>query len=336
MIRDSRPDDLDGIVALFLPQKRSLDAMRWVLAAPDGAMRSLVAEAEGKIVGHLGYIENEYLYAGKTFRGVFSIEWIVDPKFGEASLKLYGQVLKKGDFTYIIGGTEIVNQIYPLLKFHVPLEVKKFLKVTGPLGYGRALDCPLWKKIAKTAWYARTALIPAPAGDRGVSLTPYEPGAAMPPVPPGLVVNAVSRDHLDWLLRTPACSAHPFTIRKNGKAVGMALCYLDTKFGTTCGRIVHISHLGDNPGLWVGAVRALEDFLSSRGASIITTLASAHEMIEALEDRGHLVTHSLPFWLRDRKKHFEAAAWHLTYLEGDLAYRNLYFSDFVRHHEIIS
>jgi hypothetical protein len=157
----------------------------------------------------------------------------------------------------------------------------------------------------------------------------------MPPVPDSLVVNAATADHLDWLMNSPVVTAHRFTIRRAGKPIGMALCYLDTKFGTTCGRIVHISHLGDNPGLWVGAIRALEDFLISRGASIISTLASATEMIEALEDRGHLVTHSLPFWLRDRKKHFEGAAWHLSYLEGDLAYRGLYLYDFIRHNEIV-
>lgn len=334
LIRQAHPTDLEGIVRLFLPQKRNPEALNWVLTGPDGKMRSLVAEADGRIVGHLGYIENEYRFGEKTFRGVFSIEWIVDPAFGQAGLKLYSQVMKMGDFTYVIGGTKIVNEMYPLLRFHVPLEVKRFLKVMRPLAYGKALDCPLWKKVAKTLWFGRTRLIPAPNGNRSVSLTPYEPGELPPLHPTNMVVNAVSADHFDWLCRPPTLTAHRFTIRQMGRPIGTALVYVEQQFGTICGRIVHISHLGDNPPLWQGTVRVLEQFLVTQGCCIITTLASAFEMIEALEDRGHLVTHSLPFWLRDRKKHFAGADWHLTYLEGDLAYRGLYLSDFTGHSEI--
>jgi len=53
------------------------------------------------------------------------------------------------------------------------------------------------------------------------------------------------------------------------------------------------------------------------------TLASHPLFVKALKDSGHFVTHELPFWLRDARKIFSDASWHLTYLEGDLAYRSM-------------
>jgi hypothetical protein len=130
-------------------------------------------------------------------------------------------------------------------------------------------------------------------------------------------------------MRAPRVAAYPFTIRHKGRAIGTALCYVQNTGGIVAGRIVHVSYLGEKPGLWKHVVNMLDNFLIDKGCCVITAMASHPRFEKALRDNGHVFLRKSPFWLRDTKKHFTDAAWHLTYLEGDLAYRGVYISDFV-------
>ena len=51
---------------------------------------------------------------------------------------------------------------------------------------------------------------------------------------------------------------------------------------------------------------------------------------KALAAAGHQLHKKSPLWLRDRKRIFAEADWHLTYAEGDHAFRGMYPSDFVQ------
>ncbi|MCH9659939.1 MAG: hypothetical protein K0U54_03410 [Bacteroidetes bacterium] len=333
IIRSSTEEDIGGITDLFLPRKRDSEIFKWVISDGNENFRSLVAECENQIVGHIAYVSTEYAYEGKQYTGVFTIEWMVDPKFsGQAGLKLFSKVLKIGDFTFIIGGTKVVNQIYPLLKFGQPLNVLKFLKVTKPLKYFEALDNKIWKRFAKTIYYARHSIFSKhyPTNSE-ITLCPLKQGhKIVGESDPSTVVNSCKEDHLDWLLKAPGVNVHSFTVKRSKIPIGTAICYTQSVQNVTSGRIVYLSLLPKENAIWDRVVQSLEEFLMNQGCCVITTLASYPPFIDVLKTRGHVITHELPFWLKDRKKLFLDASWHLTYLEGDLDYRGLHLTDFVQ------
>ncbi len=336
IIRSATEKDIGAIIDLFLPQKRDPEILKWVLSDRNKNSRSIVAEIDKRIVGHIAYVSSEYEYKGKHYTGVFTIEWIVNPQFsGQVGLKLYSKVLKMGDFTFIIGGTEVVNQIYPLLKFGQPLHILKFLKITKPLKYFQSLENKIWKRFAKTIYYSRHFIFSKPSvATSAVTLCPLEQGdGVFSGSDPSIAVNACKEEHLDWLLKAPNIKSHLFTIKRSNIPVGTAICYTQSILDSMSGRIVHISLLPKEKLIWDQVLQKLEEFLTNQGCCVITTLASYPPFIDALKSRGHVITHELPFWLRDRKKQFYDASWHLTYLEGDLAYRGVYLADFVQGEE---
>lgn len=329
-VRPTTEADLEGVARLWLPRKRDPQVFKWLLSSGGEELRSFVAVAGERIVGHIAYIMSDYRYRGKTYKGVFTIEWKVDDGDGkQAALSLYSKVLKLGDFTFVIGGTDVVAQIYPHLKFKVPLHVSRFLKVTRPLQYFKALNNNLLKKIPKTAFYSRNLFVPKfPSRNGDVELTAYE--GNYPDIPAdSAVVNESRNSHFQWLMHAPNIAAYPFTIRRRGETIGTALCYVQNTGGIITGRIVHISCLGEEVELWNHVVNKLDDFLVEKGCCVVTAMASHPRFEEALRDNGHIFLRKSPFWLRDTQKHFTDAAWHLTYLEGDLAYREVYINDFV-------
>lgn len=331
IIRLTTEEDIGAIIQLFLPQKRDPETFQWVITDGDNKFRSFVAEIDNQIVGHIAYVSTQYEYQGNIYTGVFTIEWIVNPQFsGQVGLKLYSKVLKIGDFTFIIGGTEVVNQIYPLLKFNQPLNVLKFLKVTRPLQYFQALDTKAWKKVAKTLYYSRPSLsFKAASFFNAVSLCVLEPGKGLlPGIDPCTVVNTCQEEHFHWLLKTPGVQVHSFTIKRSEVPIGTAMCYTQCVQGVMSGRIVFVSLLPTENSIWEQVLVCLEDFLVEQGCCVITTLASYAPFIDALRKSGHVVTHELPLWLKDRNKLFRDASWHFTYFEGDLAYRGIHLTDF--------
>lgn len=329
-IRPTTEADLENIARLWLPRQRDPQTFKWLLSSGGEEPRSYVAVAGDQIVGHIGYVMSDYRYKGKTYKGVFTIEWKVDEGDGKkAALSLYSKVMKLGDFTFVIGGTDVVAKIYPHLKFNVPLHVSRYLKVTRPLQYFKALNNNFLKKLPKTAYYSRNLFVPKlPSRNGDIELAAYE--GNHPDIPADAAVVNESKDgHLQWLMRAPNMAAYPFTIRRKGRAIGTALCYVQNSGGIVTGRIVHVSYLGEEAGLWNHVVNLLDNFLVGKGCCVITAMASHPRFDKALRDNGHIFLRKSPFWLRDTQKHFTDAAWHLTYLEGDLAYRHVYISDFV-------
>lgn len=334
IIRESSVEDLQGVADLFLPRKRSLNMLHWLHSDGKGQLQSFVAEVDKKIVGHIGYMPSGYNYNGDTLKGVFSIEWKVDEDYaGQAALKLYSKVMKIGDFTYVIGGTEVVNKMYPLLKFRVAAQIPRFQKIVRPMQYFRLLDethNPV-KRALKTAFYTKGMLGGKKIlSDRHVKLTSYDTEIAEYLKPPQNVIENEGTRDFERLMETPGVEAYRFLIRKKGEPVGSALCMIDRAGNYAAGRIVHISHLGKNQDLWEQAVRKCETFLWEQGCCIISSLGSNELYTAALRKSGHIFLKNSPLWLRDRKNILKDADWHFTYLEGDLAHRGIYTYDFTK------
>ncbi|HQV33238.1 MAG TPA: hypothetical protein PKV71_15230, partial [Calditrichia bacterium] len=227
-------------------------------------------------------------------------------------------------------GTEVVNKIYPLLRFTVPIQIPRFIKVLKPLPYLKALNNPLWKRVAKTAYYSKGLFAGQAAS--GLQLVPHSGEDFLPAIPSDTVVNRELRPHLDWLKRAPGVTPYLLTLQQGGLPKGTALVYTRTEGDIVSGRIVHLSFLGEDPALWRGAISLLENFLAEKGSCIVTTMASHPLFSNALLENGHNVVKESPLWLRDKPKRFrnDNIRWHFTYLEGDLAWRDVHISDFRR------
>ena len=320
VIRRAALDDLPRVAELFKPRVRSVQTFEWLLSSDDGTLRSFVAELDGQIVGHIGYVTSSYAVNGRVFKGVFTIEWIVDSKYsGPAGLKLYSEVMKIGDFTFVIGGTETVAKIYPMLKFHVPFQVSRFQKVIDPIGYFRSsINSSLLKRVAKSVVYSSRRLF-----SRRVKLSDIElvPGIGPVESDSTAIARVVEEEQIRWIESAPECEAVPLSVKKSGVVLCQAICILKKGKRSNFGRIAFVS----NPPAdhWREIVGALERYLALRGCCSLSVMASHQPFKDALVQNGYSEIRQSPFWLRDRKKHFDGVPWHLSYFEGDLAHRSI-------------
>ena len=318
MIRRTTKDDIGAIVDLYSHTKNDTE-LSWLLPAPlvHHPFRSFVAVLDHKIVGHIGYVNSKFRYNESEFSGVHPQAWIVSPEYrGHGiGLKLIHKVLDMGDFSYLIGGSKATMRIFPFLGFKLKFFVLEYIK-------------------PKESLYITH---PSETDKNKISLEEYRKKEAVQiQISNAVFVNAQERSHIQWLLECPLCDAYAFSIKQNGKQLGIAICYTGkNKDDVLTGRIVHLSYLGDELYPWRNALFEIERFFWDKECRIVTTLASHPIYINALIDIGYYQRphypvsafneNGRPFFLRDpqnRLPDIPDDVFHWTFLEGDMGYRN--------------
>lgn len=333
-IRGTTEADIDGIRRLY-GYGETCEELKWALLHPlNGcASRSFVAVApDGKVAGHAAGIVSRYRYKGSELTGVHPVFWIVDPACRGKGIgaELMRKALALGDFSFIIGGAEGSHAMYPLFGLRFKFNIYPYHKILDPVRYLRMPGDDLPKKIAKTLYLmtGRVKKTAQAACGQGVELEPYKDGATVAnQAPDAAFANSQNGSHINWLLSCPLLKAAAFVIKRDKKAVGIALCYINDKKGVRSGRLVHLSHLGSDIALWHAALCGLERFFRENGCAVISTLASHPANIEALKDLGYVAAKKgRPFFVSDAKQRLPDVAdssWHLTFFEGDMAYRGV-------------
>jgi hypothetical protein len=134
-----------------------------------------------------------------------------------------------------------------------------------------------------------------------------------------VVQNLTPAEQLRWALACPEVEAHHFDLTVEDESVGSVICYVRQSWGGLLGTVVHIPHLGSQRGVWSAAIGEIERFFFAKGCSRITVMASDQVFAGALLECGFASDRILPFWFRGHND--LPTSWHLTLLEGDLAYR---------------
>jgi hypothetical protein len=318
MIRRTTRDDIGAIEELYSHTKNNIE-LSWLLPDPlvHNPFRSFVAVSDNKIVGHIGYVISKFKYNESEFNGIHPQAWIVSPEYrGHGTgLKLIHKVLDMGDFSYLIGGSKATMRIFPLLGFKLKFFVLEYVKPLESLYTIQASE----------------------TGKDTISLEEYhkkEAGQNQSTNP--AFINSQESSHIKWLLDCPLCDTYAFSIKQDGKQLGIAVCYIGkNKDNVLTGRIVHLSYFGDELDLWQNTLSEIEQFFMDKGCLVVTTLASHPTYINALIDNGYsqrpnypvsaFNENGRPFLLRDPQNNLSDIpdeSFHWTFLEGDMGYRN--------------
>jgi len=319
MIRRTTRDDIGAIEELYSHTKSNTE-LSWLLPDPldHNPFRSFVAVSDNKIVGHIGYIISKFKYNGLEFTGVHPQAWIVSPEYRShgTGLELMTKVLDMGDFSYLIGGSKATMRIFPSLGFKLKFYVLEYVKPLESL---------------------HTAQSSEPNENR-ISLEAYtEKEAVQNRFSNAVFMNAQEKSHIKWVLDCPLCDTYAFFIKQDGKQLGIAICYIGkNKDDILTGRIVHLSYLGNDVGLWQHTILEIEKFFMDNGCLVVATLASHPTYINALINNGYsrrpyypvpaFNENGRPFFLRDPQNNLpdiSDESFHWTFFEGDMGYRNL-------------
>lgn len=318
MIRRTTKDDIGAIEELYSHTKNS-DELGWLLPDPlaHNPFRSFVAVFDNKIVGHIGYTVSKFICNESSFSGIHPQAWIVSSEYRHYGIgsKLIHKVFDMADFSYVIGGSQTSQSIFPLLGFKLKFFVPEYVK-------------PL-ESLYTTP--------PSITDKHTISLEKYSKKEAVKIQSSNAAfVNAQESSHIKWVLDCPLCDTYAFSIKHNGKQLGIAVCYTGKNIdGSLTGRIVHLSYLGDNIYLWQNTLSEIEKFFINKGCLVVTTLASHPIYINALLDNGYsqrpnypipaFKKNGRPFFLRDPQNilpDIPDEFFHWTFLEADLGYRN--------------
>lgn len=300
-VRPTREDDLPRISDLterVFGVRRDPDLLRWLLRNPHAPdqIDSWVADRDGEILGHVAILKSGYLARGRRLTGAHAFLWMVEADSrGDAGLCLGRTIVRYDDFLIVLGGSPATKTILSGRRFSQAEEAREYL-------------------------FRR----PAPAEDDGFDLSDGN-GAAdeAVPAPPTVCVNEATSEHLDWLAECPELEAHRFALAAGGRSLGPVLVYVNRRTSPACGRLVHLPYLGDEPERWTSALGRIGREFERLQSPSWSVLATHPALVEACEATGADLVGRRPVWFRKRRDVPGTEAWHLTYLEGDLAYRRV-------------
>lgn len=298
-LRATRESDLPQLSDLTFEvfgKRRDPELLAWLLSnrrCPE-QIDSWVAELDGRVVGHTAVLKSRYLMGTRRSTGAHAYLWMVAEEHrGDAGVALARRVVTHGDFLVVLGGTPTTQAILSGRRFTVLTEALEYLIHTGDCGGSEASDL-----VARSSF---ETVDPAP----------------------GAISNVAAPEHLEWLADCPELEAHRFAFERDGRSLGPVLVYVNRTESPTAGRLVHMPYLGEDPEVWLGGLRQVGRELSALGCSAWSVLATHPALIAACEAAGGEVIGQRPVWLRERNEVLAEGPWHLTYLEGDLAYRRV-------------
>jgi hypothetical protein len=333
-IRPSTGNDIPFIDGLY-PFSR-LKVLHWILTDPENSnrYRSFVAHAgNGEVIGHIGYVKGSYVFGHDECIGIHPIEWVVSAKHRRESIgrQLMDAVFDLGDFSLIIGGSTLGQMAFPRFGFEMKLECLEYEKIIEAVPYMRSIKGTLKNRTFAVYMLIKsfTNRIRSKSHDRDVWLRPYQGDLIdRRHIDTDIIKNEPNEKIIEHFCHCPSVEGHAFTAMKGEIPAGIVMCYLKQGVDRIVrGRIVHTSFLGNDPDLWTGVIEQTERFLISKGCAVISTFASHPSFRMALTRCGYVFNrYRRPVFFRDPRRLFVSLpneSWHLTYLEGDLGYRDL-------------
>lgn len=279
--------------------RREPDVLRWLLfhqgSGPE--VESLVAERNGRVVGHVASLRCRYQVHGRTVVGAHRMLWMVEADSrGAAGVPLAGRS-PETDFEVVLGGTAATRAI---------LVMRGFREI------GEALEVRLPAAAAREAAAAR--------GGISMALRDYDPAARAASVAGDMLVNVADPDHLAWLASCPEHDSLLFTLERAGKSLGPVLLYVNRGGDGPTGRIVHMPYIEEGVD---SALAAILDRLGREGCVEASILATDGLLLGSAQSLGGEICYRRPLWFRTPNGEVQPARFYLTYMEGDLAYRRV-------------
>ena len=297
-LRATTEADLPAISELtevVFGRQRSLETLRWLLlsAQPGLDLQSEVAinDADGRIVGHVGVLKCLYQWGEHIAVGTHPMLWMLHPRArGRIGVQIGRAATQSGDFSLVVGGTPISKPI---------MERRRFVQ-------------------SATTTEVR---LPTSAGSGGgLELKPFEPAPTRLLPTAGPVVSLPSPARLKWLAACPTLETRLFSLFRDGRNLGPVLLYVNRRGEQPSGRIVHLPWAD---GAWGEAVQIALAELADAGCESASILTTNDEQLETVQALGGEPFYERVIYFRNQSGLPDASGWHLSYLEGDMAYRRV-------------
>ena len=332
-IRRSTEQDITGIVRLY-DNRKSNDELEWLLLESRNPciLRSFVAiNSNNEVCGHIGYIVYNYRINKEFITGMHPLNWIVSPSVsGPVGLLLLKEVIKigNGDFTFMIGGSQLTRKISPLIRFPLVFHLIDAIQVINWFGYYNLQKGNSFRKIIKTTMYFLQSLISIKRKkyDSNIHLEKYNEVKYKQISVKNVFYNDLSDLSINWLINCPIVNSYAFIIKKKKEIIGYTILYIYKNNTIKTGRIVHISFLEEEND-WIVALNNIYKFFKDNGCSIITALGCHPVFIKCLKNTGYIFSGSKrPVYIRDDKKiikDLSLRSMHFTFCEADMGYRGM-------------
>jgi hypothetical protein len=304
--------------------------LRWKYLEPAAgpAPASLIARANGGIVGHIGFCTRSFLVRGEHPREVpttHPIDWLASPDHPSVGLQLLLRGLGTTPTHYSVGGNPIARKMLLALGFQRRALIPIYHKILRPmhrrLGSTRGL-LRTWLGAARdlTLWWRQRPKPRLPIQLSSVSgFASLSSGLASGPQP--LLFTTRTPALLDHFLAYPDGCISGWTIHHGGRLLGHALLSIIRAGRLRQGRLVECFLEGTDGALWQSAVAELTGELGRQAVDEVTCFASTPWLQQALRENGYREAGALEFLLRDRGNLLPTAIpWHITQLEADHAY----------------
>lgn len=307
-IRKTLESDLKGIYELY-NGKKSMEEIMWALKEFEGrGYRSFIATDEkSNIIGHIGYLISTYTFKNSNFRGLHNMMWVVDPSIkGGAGLKLFAENIKMADFGFAIGASKFTKALFPLINYKYQFNIYQYYKFLNPFVRPKIYH--------KNLSIEKVSSFDISINDNYTCENTF--------------YNSASKTHIEWILNCPLVNSIAFKIKEEGKTIGLAICYIKTRFKIMkIGRLVHVSFLGKDEKTWSQVIKLINKYFFEMNCYLVLVPASIDIFINALVENGFMKSSRFfkPFYLDNSKNNIpldNSSEFHLTFLESDLGYRN--------------
>lgn len=333
IIRKLVDTDLPEVEKLFTG-KKVLSELRWLFSDPDNEseINAYVAVIDGKIAGVLGYSFTDFALNGKLLKGIIPMSWMVAEEHrGLAGIQLLKEVLKQGEFGFAITLSKTAIQVFPIAKLKLRTHAAVYQKILWPysiksgikkyifsvFGFVYGKICGLFSRRDNDLKFKSLS-------DTEIIL---EHGEVLKRTPG--FSNYVTLNKIRWLLRCPVIDKKRcFQIKIKDTVIGYVVCYIKkNKRGVTRGRIIHISYLGEETGIWKQVINGTEKLLRKEGCRIVTVLAKNKTLVEAIRESGYSATSkNFGIYFNDKLTDIPESAidsWNLTFAISDKGYRGI-------------
>jgi hypothetical protein len=327
-IRRITKDDFAKIALLFDNEKSERE-LRWLFADPESDQKCngfVAVSNEDRVVGVIGFATSKYHIGKRAIRGVVPMSWRIAPGYkGFAGISLMKQAISQGEFSFVIGGTQEAQNLYPLFGF-IPVQHRyKLFNIFNPMEFFNSLDAPFVSRFAKT-------LILMPACIKSISeksiyqdiqLTEYTKNDPIPACHENIFEKKLSRNYINWIMNCPLVDSFAFKITKGKTVLGVCLLFVKHVKNIKRGRIVYLPYLGKDKKLWRSVISKILGFLKSQNCCAVSAIATNEDALNGMSTCLFRLAKSQTIFVKSGKdtlNDINLQNWHIQYTEGDKAY----------------
>ncbi|CAN5911678.1 hypothetical protein BH23PLA1_BH23PLA1_19850 [soil metagenome] len=297
----------------------------------DGQPRSLVALADGKIVGHLGLCFTRFRDTANPALDVSTlhmIDWLGSPEQRGVGVRVMRRAGPLTATQYGIGGTDAARRVTDRSRYELVAPVPIYRRV---LRHGHAFRKPGQgpsRGLADATKGLLRSLTHRPGRPvlelrfRDMKQFGPEVEEIVSACPTRMIHTARPPALLNHLLRHPRNRIRGGLLLQDDRVRGFGVLSVVLRDGVRYGQIVEaFVDAPEEPGLLAAALQKLTDELRIQKADLVTTFGGTPWMARALRDCGYFTLTHVNLYLRDPNRLIPRDAhFYVTPVEADYAY----------------